>query len=144
MPIIHTIIVVHTTSTITDANSDAPFSLNIYRQRPPPQDDKLLMNPNFPSLPHNEREKGLTDCYSFDFTDDPINWISQTENLVTMRMIGSNDGWLPQSIFVIGIQPDRNAIVLGSHPAWPSTNWFDRGRDPIRGSRPEYGISGFS
>ncbi|MEV6253727.1 hypothetical protein AB0L97_10775 [Nocardia sp. NPDC051911] len=142
MTTIKKIIVVHSTANVKDAGSDAVFELQIERLRPG-NVWELLVNPNFPSLPHDERERGLTDLYSFDFSDHPIDWSGQTGNRIAMRMLTrEGDGWLPKSIFVIGIESGRNAIVLGSHPAWPRTGWFDNGSDALG---PEaHIISGFS
>lgn len=56
---------------------------------------------------------------------------------IIMRMTNTNDAWLPSSIFVIGVSrppvvPGRiNDVLLGSHPEWPSTRWFDRGRGAV-------------
>ncbi|WP_157124810.1 hypothetical protein [Nocardia pseudovaccinii] len=143
MPTINRIIVTHTTSDVSDANTDAVFELEIERRNG--QVWELLKNPDFPNLPYNEREKGRTDKYSFDFSNDPINWTSQTDMRIKMRMISSNDAWLPKSIFVIGITSLGStppAIVLGAHLSWPSTDWFDRGSNAV--GPPGRKISGFS
>ncbi|GAA2687324.1 hypothetical protein [Actinoplanes palleronii] len=120
MPLLSGITVIHTTKDESDAGTDADFVLEIER----PGDHVEL---DFPNLPHNERERGRTDQYQFDVSkenldsDDPFFKIR-------MRLIGSEDGWLPQSIFVFGQTVGGTTVVLGAHPEW-SDGWFDKGSD---------------
>jgi len=113
-------LVVHTTADKAYAGTDADFQLQIGR----PGDDLVK---DFPDLPHDERERGRTDLYVFDVAGDNVN--SDDPNFgLTMRMINSEDGWLPESMLVLGQTFSGEAIVLGSHPQW-NGGWFDRGSD---------------
>ena len=119
---INTLFVVHTTSrSMPDARTDANFELQIVRPGDDPDFKRL-----FPDLPHNEREAGRTDCYRFDVSKDNID----SRMTMYMEMVDTNDGWLPSSLFVIGIVPDGTGRLLGTHPRWPNTSWFDRNDPP--------------
>jgi hypothetical protein len=58
-----------------------------------------------------------------------------------MRMTNTNDGWLPESIFVIGQGPGGYHLI-GAHSYWPTNKWFDRGSDAA--GPDEHVISGFT
>jgi hypothetical protein len=120
MPQLNKITVIHTTANENDADTDADFQLQIAK----PGGDVLR---TFPGLPHDEREKGRTDQYEFDVSGDNVNSDDPSFALV-MRIINSDDGWLPKSIFAFGETTDGNTVVLGSHPQWDG-GWFDRGDD---------------
>jgi hypothetical protein len=121
MPLLSTIRVIHTTSNVDDAGTDADFQLQVERNG----GDVLR---EFPDLPHDERERGRTDHYEFDVSGEGVN-SDDPSFAITMRMISSEDGWLPQSIFVSGDTFDGNTVLLGSHPQW-DRGWFDKGDDP--------------
>jgi hypothetical protein len=140
MPKVNTIFVIHTTRNQNNANTDASFELEITDRPFGSQIHVKKFRDLFPSLPHNERERGRTDSYRFDVSDDDID-SNANEFKITMRMVSTQDGWLPESIFVIGITPAGAAVLLGSHPNWPTGKWFDRG-DPRYS--PEHTISGSS
>ncbi|MDT5124788.1 MAG: hypothetical protein QOH54_432 [Mycobacterium sp.] len=117
---VNTIFVVHTTKNAANAGTDASFELEIQRF------GAGVVDLRFPDLPHNERERGRTDSYRFDVSRYRID----TGNLrIYMQMLDTNDGWLPESLFVIGITATGGHLLLGSHPFWPSDDWFDR-NDP--------------
>jgi hypothetical protein len=46
-----------------------------------------------------------------------------------MTMRNGTDGWLPESLFLIGVTDRGESRLLGGHPDWPSNRWFDIG-DP--------------
>ncbi|MBF6341132.1 hypothetical protein IU450_35385 [Nocardia abscessus] len=129
---VNTIFVVHTTKNERTADTDANFDLQIER----PGEDLVL---RFPELPHDERARGRTDSYRFDVSGANIDHANLR---IHMKMIDTSDGWLPESIFVIGITPSAAHVLLGSHPNWPATGWFDRGDNPAGPSK--HLISGFS
>jgi hypothetical protein len=120
MPQLNRIFVTHTTADESDAGSDADFQLRIRM----PGDDVIR---DFPDLPHDERERGRTDFYEFDVSGDNVNSDDPVFR-ITMKMINTDDGWLPQSIFVIGETTTGGIVTLGAHPQW-SDGWFDRGSD---------------
>ena len=120
MPQLNKIIVIHTTADESDAGTDADFALEITK----PGTD---VRKEFPDLPYDERERGRTDIYEFDVSGDGVNSDDPVFS-ITMRMTSSEDGWLPQSIFVLGETTTGSTITLGAHPQWGG-GWFDRGSD---------------
>jgi hypothetical protein len=126
MPQLNRIFVIHTTADEEDADSDADFQLQIARSVPP---DVLR---TFEDLDHDDRERGRTDQYEFDVSGDNVNTddpaLAKGGGII-MRMINSDDGWLPKSIFVLGETIDGKTVVLGSHPQWDG-GFFDTGHDP--------------
>ncbi|WP_330256256.1 hypothetical protein OG874_17855 [Nocardia sp. NBC_00565] len=130
---VNTIFVVHTTKNETNAGSDANFELEIERQG-----GGGVLELSFPDLKHDDRAQGRTDSYRFDVSKQRID---STNLIVNMQMLDTNDGWLPESIFVIGITSTAAHVLLGSHPNWPSTRWFDRNDSRYQA---KHRISGFS
>jgi hypothetical protein len=120
MPRLNTITVIHTTKNESDAGTDADFVLEIVKQG----QDVLK---EFPDLPHDERERGRTDQYDFDVSGDDVD-SSDPFFSISMRLVNSEDGWLPKSVFVFGQTVNGDNVVLGSHPEW-NDGWFDRGSD---------------
>jgi hypothetical protein len=125
------IYVIHRTSLAADAGTDADFQLHITRSSP--ARDVLLPFPEKVGV--DERVRGQTDIYYFDVANANIDSTEPGFSII-MRMTNTNDGWLPSSIFVIGVSPTRvrggiKDVLLGSHPEWPRTKWFDRGRDAV-------------
>ncbi len=43
-----------------------------------------------------------------------------------MRIINSEDGWLPKTMWVIGETTENKFVLLGAHPEWQK-GWFDSG-----------------
>lgn len=135
------IIVIHTTSKKDRAHTDSHFKIHAKANS-----DNRDFSADFPELDHNEREANRTDQYEFDVSKRGIT----TDTKIWMEMDeGYDDGWLPSSIYVLGIvdlqgqdPPDGHPIrVLGAHPQW--NKWFDRGASPKAGSNYEYVISGY-
>ncbi|WP_179475801.1 hypothetical protein [Mycolicibacterium vinylchloridicum] len=114
---INKLFVVHTTKNIANAGTDADFQLYIHRFGAKPL--ALI----FPDLPYNERERGRTDFYRFNVSRKSI--YTERSLRIYMTMLNSSDGWLPESIFLIGETSTGESVVLGSHPDWPSDLWFD-------------------
>jgi hypothetical protein len=114
MPTLNTIVVVHTTSTGTDADTDGQFELRIYDES-----EKDVFVQRFHDSPENEREKGQTDAYHFDVSEIGIDseTISRIEMKKTTRL---EDNWIPSSMFVVGLGDDQS-YVLGAHPRWRGT-----------------------
>lgn len=135
MPPLTRLFVVQTTADIDDAGTDAGFQLQIAR----PGGDVLM---DFPDLEHDERERGRTDQYEFDLSGvaPPVNSDDPGFSII-MRMVSTEDGWLPSSIFVFGQTTAGTTIPLGSHPSW-SFGAFDRGAGA--GGLDAHVISGFS
>ena len=124
MALLKKVIITHTTSEAKHANTDAAFELQFVKGGTMPRD---LHRP-FEDQPHNEREKGRTDSYVFDVSNEGVD----SNREIVMRMTTTEDGWLPRNMFVIGETspgPDGRIerFVLGSHPEWPADGWFDRG-----------------
>jgi hypothetical protein len=94
MPL-NTIFVIHTTKNVANAGTDASFELQIERFGAP------TVKLRFPDLPHNERERGRTDSYRFEVSRRRIGSDQSFE--IFMQMLDTNDGWLPESLFVIGM-----------------------------------------
>jgi hypothetical protein len=116
-----TIVVLHTTSWEDNAQTNANFQLEIDTS-----EDRVIKA--FENLPHDEREPGQTDIYQFDVRGDKID-TKDPGLLITMRMVDSQDGWLPMSIFVLGKTSTGEFIVLGANPEW--SEWFDSGPGPV-------------
>ena len=117
MATLQTIYVTHKTRNEASAETDANFQLQIER----PGGDVLLP---FVGQPHDERERGRTDLYRFNVSGRGVD----SSHHVIMRMTDTDDGWHPESIFVIGVTTAGASVLLGSHPNWGP--WFDRGASP--------------
>lgn len=120
MATLRRIFVFHKTSRATDAQTDASFQL-------------IASTPGvnfiapFPNLPHDEREKGRTDQYTFDVSGNRTP-VDSDNTEITMEMTSSSNGWLPESIWVLGETTSGRRLILGQHPNWRG-GWFDRGND---------------
>lgn len=116
---LNTIIAIHTTSTATDAQTDASFRLNIRHPTEPGKFNHLDFLPH----PHNERERGRTDEYRFDVIGLGYNDMDflKGKHIVSMTIL-SGDAWLPSSIWVIGVPNSGAPELLMSHPGWG--RWF--------------------
>jgi hypothetical protein len=131
MPVLTRVFVIHKTANKEDANSDANFQLQLAR----PGGDVIL---SFPDQPQDERERGSTDLYEFDLSNEPQ--VNTDDPGFDVSMINqSDDGWLPQSIFVLAETTEGKTIVLGAHPTWGNT-WFDTDGSPNSG--PKHSIGG--
>jgi len=125
MAMLNTIFVVHTTKNVPNAGTNADFALEIERVTGVDGRGRPVVNRiplPFPDLPHDERERGRTDSYRFPVSRHRIG--SDRSFEIYMHMLNTEDGWLPESIFVIGIGPGFGHVVLGSHQSW--SGWFDR------------------
>ncbi len=120
MPQLNSITVIQTTANESNAGTDAGFQLQIFRSG----GDVLL---DFPALDQEEREPGLTERYRFDVSGFGIDSSDPSFGLA-MRMVSTEDAWLPASIEVLGQTVTGETVVLGSHDPW--TEWFDRGDNP--------------
>ncbi|OHU52345.1 hypothetical protein BKG82_18955 [Mycobacteroides chelonae] len=125
MAFITTIIVVHTTRNVTNANTDAAFELRLRWLGMDQNDPRRAIR--FPDLPYDERERGRTDMYKFDVSGANGQGVNTANGLqIFMRMLGNaGDGWLPKSIFVLGSGPRTKPIVLGWYSSWSRDDWFD-------------------
>lgn len=148
MPKLTTIVVGHTTSNEDAANSPSDFTLEFVKKSGT-QPKKFSFRENL--LVHSpqsdgqeekpEREKGQLDLYRFDVSDAKVN--SDDPGFRIVMRIKTSDGWLPQSIFVLGQTETGGIILLGYHPQWGSdtsqapratSRWFDKeGAPPIAG-----------
>lgn len=159
MPKLNTIVVGHTTANVDQANSTADFTLEIVKKsgRPikkefrknlvkhSPQNDQEEEQENDQEEEQQEeqreREKRQLDLYRFDVSRDNVN--SDDPGFRIRMRINSTDGWLPQSIFVLGHTETGGIVLLGYHPQWGSdtsqspretSKWFDKeGAAPIAG-----------
>jgi hypothetical protein len=114
MPKLKKIVVIHTTVNDPPADSDAEFTLEIARSG-------SGFSRRFPNKP-NQRQLGRTDLYQFDVSDKDVD--SGDEHLRISMKINEDNGWLPQSIFVLGETLDGQGIILGYHRQWPGDGWF--------------------
>jgi hypothetical protein len=124
--------IIHTTANVVDAGCDSRFQLQVVT----PGGDVVR---DFPSLPHDERERGRTDQYFFNLSGAGVD--SDTPVFQVRMMILDHDGWLPSSIFVIGHRPGGGTVLLGSHPTWKKGS-FDSGNNA--GGPAQHVISGSS
>ena len=113
MPKLDTVLVVHTTAWDDGANTNAKFELEIAKTGP-------NFKEKFPDLPPDEREMGRTDVYQFNVSGKIST--EDGEFRIIMRMLDSQDTWLPSSIFVLGQTTTGELILLGDHPQW--SEWF--------------------
>jgi len=112
------IFILHTTADKDDANTDAGFQLVIQAQP-----FSVIMD--FPDLDHDERERGRTDEYVFDVSNEGVT----TESEIKIRMKNTDDGWLPKTMWAIGETREGQFELLAGHSEWPK-GWFDRGDNP--------------
>lgn len=132
MPKLKQIVVIHTTVNDEPADSDAEFTLEVAKSGP-----NFTMD--FPNKP-GQRQMGRTDLYQFDVSTKDVD--SDDENLSIRMRIDDDNGWLPQSIFVMGETSDGRGILLGYHRQWPGDGWFDRrGGVSFPGAREKHVIS---
>ncbi|MBD2551397.1 hypothetical protein H6G65_17770 [Microcystis elabens FACHB-917] len=121
MALLNTIWIIHTTSNKKDADTDAEFTLLVVRPGNPSGDYTQA----FPNMPHNEREKGRTDEYKFDVSTEQVD-----ENAKLKIRIGeSHNGWIPSSIWAIGLTKDGRFVVMAHNPSWDPTKVFDNTQD---------------
>ena len=115
------LIVIHTTSSASNAQTDALFSLGIHES----SGSNKKISIDFPVQSHNERERGRTDEYHFDVSKLGLNDIDAltASNVISMT-IRSGDAWLPSAIWVIGLPSSGGAQLLIGHPFWPARQWF--------------------
>lgn len=115
---LQTIWVIHTTSELADANTDDKFRV-IIRDSSAQQTEMV-----FPSLPHNERERGRTDEYVFNMQGQrAIEMETLTPANIGLEITGGN-AWLPKSVWVIGQDVQGKRKILAAQPRWPSDSWF--------------------
>jgi hypothetical protein len=136
MTLIRHVFVVHTTHALKDAETNAGFELII-------KGPGFEVHRDFKDLAYNEREKGRTDLYMFEF-DEPFDWDNQWT--ASIRMKTTKNGWLPFNMFILGkVASDipREWVVMGAHVPWPIDQWFDRG-PPAADEHPEHAVSGFT
>jgi PLAT/LH2 domain len=122
---LNTVIVIHTTSKASNAQTDASFTLNLRH----PAGNVISLD--FPDLPHNERERGRTDEYRFDVSGLGFNDMEFLKGSKTISMtIKSGDAWLPSSIYVIGVPNSGAPELLKTHVSWQhlenvnAAGWF--------------------
>jgi hypothetical protein len=108
------IIVIHTTSKRSGAQTDARFRLNL---RKPTGAGFLSLD--FPTHPHNERERGRTDEYRFDVRALGFNDMDflKKDKRISMTTLGG-DAWLPSSLYVIGVPNSGAPELLKTHHFW--------------------------
>ncbi|MEU6191281.1 hypothetical protein [Nocardia sp. NPDC047038] len=116
MAILRTVYVIHTTRDEEDANTEAEFQLHIVV----PGSELGSVQLDFPDVAGNERERGRTDRYRFHVNGLGVD----SEHRMYMRMVTTDDGWHPESIWVIGVTTDGKSHLLSSHENW--LPWFDR------------------
>jgi hypothetical protein len=126
VPQLSHLVVIHTTSPVTNAQTNALFKLLLVDATG--KEVRL----DFPTLPHNERERGRTDQYRFDLTGLGIPFHSES---LGPKQIGfsilSGDAWLPSSVFVVGFPFSGSPMLLVGHTNWPDDGWFST--DPSDG-----------
>ena len=115
--------IIHTTSTSANADTESAFRLVL------PISDGTTVGFPFPNLPSpDERERGVTEQYMFDFRniqDEFLMEFLQADD-ISIRILGS-DAWLPSSIWAIGEDINSNRRLLAGVPNWPTTierGWF--------------------
>jgi len=119
MPQLSHLVVIHTTSQVSNAQTNALFRLVLVDASG--KENTL----DFPTLAHNERERGRTDQYFFDLTGLETQFHSETlgPEQIGIR-IRSGDAWLPRSVWVIGFPFSGSPLLLVGHINWPSEGWF--------------------
>jgi hypothetical protein len=116
--------IIHTTSILEDTDTEDAFSLGLKNVFPNPDFELWL---DFPSLSHDERERGRTDQYRFNLSqlETPISMEQLNASKFMIRTKG-RDAWLPESVWIIGQDVNRNRRLLVGIPFWPSTLWFSQ------------------
>ncbi len=112
--------VLHTTSKEDNAGTDAGFLLIV-------KSGASEVAKDFPDLSGDDRKKGQHDEYEIDVAGDNLD--SDDIDEIKMRIapgLQSSDGWLPESIWVLGETESNAWVVLGAHPKW-NGGWFDSG-----------------
>ncbi len=128
MPRLQFLWVIHTTSNEQNANTNEIFRVII--RDPFNQRETVLP---FPSLPHNERERGRTDEYLFNLEEQGfIEMEALNADDIGMEILGGN-AWLPRSIWVIGQDIQGGRRLLVAQPTWPPENWFSTETSDVGG-----------
>lgn len=107
--------VIHTTSNKRHACTDGEFSLIL-------RDSFSTAKFEFMNQPHNEREQGIEDQYTFN---TELCQFSIDDVRIAIRN-NSRDGWLPLSIKVIAETFDCKVVEIVDIANWPSDMWFDK------------------
>jgi hypothetical protein len=89
--------VIHTTADVTDADTDGNFELVVFS---PVNPQAEIGEFGFPDRPHDERERGRTDRYRLNVSSLNMDMFHVRPEILAIRT-GSDDAWLPSSIWVI-------------------------------------------
>jgi hypothetical protein len=120
--------IIHTTSSLPNADTENRFRLNV-RASPFPLPNGTWIRIDFPDIPSpDEREANATDQYRFDYRrrSPPIE-MSLLDGSDIEIEIRDDDAWLPSSIWAIGQDADGARRLIAGHPTWPTSitnGWF--------------------
>src|SRR4051812_41511943 len=110
---------IHTTSVLSNADTeDKAFFLFLIHTFPNPQFELVMP---FPKPSYDDRERGRTD--QFRFNVDQSQFQIPIENLSPSNFVietSGSDMWLPESIWIVGRDVNRNHRLLVAIPFWPS------------------------
>lgn len=110
---------IHTTSVLSQADTeDKAFTLIVREAFPNPEFQLFLQ---FPKPSYDDRERGRTDQFRFniDQSQFKINMGSLSPRNFVIATAGS-DMWLPESIWIVGRDVNRDHRLLVAIPFWPS------------------------
>jgi hypothetical protein len=116
---------IHTTSVLSNADTeDKAFTLILREAFPNPEFELFLQ---FPKPSYDDRERGRTDQFRFniDQAQFQIPMESLNPRNFVIRTAGS-DMWLPESIWIVGRDVNRNHRLLVAIPFWPSHLQFSQ------------------
>jgi hypothetical protein len=123
--------VIHTTADVTDADTDGNFELVVFS---PVNPQAEIGEFGFPDRPHDERERGRTDRYRLNVSSLNMDMFHVRPEILAIRT-GSDDAWLPSSIWVIAEDVQGNRQLEVALPNWPSSLWWSTQEsegEPIR------------
>lgn len=106
-----------TTAGTKSSNTDGALYLDVVELRGPQEIKKSTRIDN----PEDDFEKKKSGEYEMGVSE--MGWTSATPLRYYLRA-GSNDGWKPYSIFVLGLYSDGTTRLLKAEPEWGS-RWID-------------------
>ncbi len=124
MAVLDTVYVIHTTSTAPQSDTDDGFVLRIPATGKQDTADGFIAKLDFPSQPHDNRERGRTDYYEFDVRGLGVEH-EEARGRFEIETKGK-DAWRPSSIWILGKLRNGRFRILGASPDWPSGNKFSR------------------
>jgi len=120
------------TSNERDAGTDDDFKLLIQKRFTLPSYPVIELNPA--DLRWDENEDGRTELYRLDVRQQELTVRDVTAQSTCIEILGG-DGWLLQSLWIVGETTSGEPVLLVAQPRWPTDGWLSTDRDegePVR------------